>query len=43
MRFEWDGNKAESNFLKHGITFEEAVTGIGYQTVINEVLLERIS
>ncbi|UBF24829.1 BrnT family toxin [Kovacikia minuta CCNUW1] len=26
MRFEWDDNKAESNTLKHGITFEEAVT-----------------
>lgn len=26
MRFEWDDNKAESNFLKHDITFEEAVT-----------------
>jgi uncharacterized protein len=26
MRFEWDDNKAESNALKHGITFEEAVT-----------------
>ncbi|MBN3876568.1 MULTISPECIES: BrnT family toxin [unclassified Nostoc] len=26
MRFEWDENKAESNFLKHGIEFEEAVT-----------------
>jgi uncharacterized DUF497 family protein len=26
MRFEWDNNKAESNALKHGITFEEAVT-----------------
>ena len=26
MRFEWDDNKAESNGLKHGITFEEAVT-----------------
>jgi len=25
MRFEWDENKAESNFLKHGIQFEEAV------------------
>lgn len=22
--FEWDGNKAESNAEKHGITFEEA-------------------
>jgi uncharacterized protein len=26
MRFEWDDNKAESNFLKHGIQFEDAVT-----------------
>lgn len=26
MRFEWDDNKATSNFLKHGITFQEAVT-----------------
>jgi hypothetical protein len=26
MRFEWDEIKAESNVLKHGITFEEAVT-----------------
>lgn len=26
MRFEWDDNKAESNFLKHGIKFEQAVT-----------------
>ncbi len=26
MRFEWDNNKAESNFLRHSITFEEAVT-----------------
>lgn len=26
MRFEWDENKAKSNFLKHGIQFEEAVT-----------------
>ncbi len=26
MRFEWDNNKAESNVLKHGISFEEAVT-----------------
>jgi uncharacterized protein len=26
MRFEWDENKAESNFVKHGIQFEEAVT-----------------
>ncbi len=26
MQFEWDENKAESNWLKHEITFEEAVT-----------------
>ncbi|MEQ8973757.1 MAG: BrnT family toxin [Coleofasciculus sp. C1-SOL-03] len=26
MRFEWDDKKAESNFRKHGVTFEEAVT-----------------
>jgi uncharacterized protein len=26
MYFEWDDNKAESNFLRHGLTFEEAVT-----------------
>jgi uncharacterized DUF497 family protein len=26
MRFEWDEQKAESNVLKHGITFEEAIT-----------------
>jgi uncharacterized protein len=26
MRFEWNDDKAESNALKHGITFEEAVT-----------------
>jgi uncharacterized protein len=26
MYFEWDDNKAESNILKHGVTFEEAVT-----------------
>lgn len=26
MWFTWDDNKAEANALKHGITFEEAVT-----------------
>ena len=26
MQFEWYENKAESNWLKHNITFEEAVT-----------------
>ena len=25
-RFEWDDAKAESNFAKHGVTFEEART-----------------
>ncbi len=26
LRFEWDEDKAASNFLKHGVTFEEACT-----------------
>jgi uncharacterized protein len=26
MRFDWDNNKAKSNILKHGITFDEAIT-----------------
>jgi uncharacterized protein len=26
MKFEWDGNKAARNFLKHGVSFEEAKT-----------------
>jgi uncharacterized protein len=26
VRFEWDDRKAESNRLKHGIAFEEAMT-----------------
>ncbi len=26
MRCEWDGDKAERNARKHGITFEEAAT-----------------
>ncbi|MBS3030019.1 MAG: BrnT family toxin [Dolichospermum sp. DET50] len=25
IEFEWDINKAESNFFKHGVRFEEAV------------------
>lgn len=25
MPFEWDDNKAESHFLKHGIRFEQAI------------------
>jgi uncharacterized DUF497 family protein len=24
MRFEWDADKAASNFLKHGVSFNEA-------------------
>ena len=24
MRFEWDANKAASNLLKHGVSFDEA-------------------
>ena len=26
IRFEWDENKAESNYRKHGIRFEDAAT-----------------
>ncbi|MEO8378858.1 MAG: BrnT family toxin [Acidobacteriota bacterium] len=26
IRFEWDPNKAKTNFEKHGVTFEEATT-----------------
>jgi uncharacterized protein len=26
MHFEWDNNKAKFNAVKHGITFEEAIT-----------------
>jgi uncharacterized DUF497 family protein len=29
LNFEWDDNKAKSNFIKHGITFEEASTAFG--------------
>ncbi|WP_017292688.1 BrnT family toxin [Geminocystis herdmanii] len=25
IEFEWDSNKADSNVIKHGVTFEEAV------------------
>jgi len=26
MKFEWDGNKAEANLSKHGVSFDEAKT-----------------
>ena len=26
MRFEWNSDKAESNYRKHGISFEESAT-----------------
>jgi uncharacterized DUF497 family protein len=26
MKFEWDPDKAESNFKKHGVRFDEAIT-----------------
>lgn len=29
MEFEWDPNKAASNFKKHGISFPEAATVFG--------------
>ena len=29
MEFEWDPNKAATNFTKHGVTFSEAATVFG--------------
>jgi len=29
LNFEWDDKKAKSNFIKHGISFEEASTAFG--------------
>lgn len=29
MQFEWDAEKAASNFAKHGVSFEEASTVFG--------------
>ena len=29
MRFDWDKNKAASNFAKHNVSFEEATTVFG--------------
>lgn len=29
MRFDWDKNKAVSNFAKHNVSFEEATTVFG--------------
>ncbi len=29
MQFTWDKNKADSNYRKHGVSFEEATTVFG--------------
>ena len=29
MEFEWDPKKAEKNFKKHGVTFQEVATEFG--------------
>ena len=29
LQFEWDDKKAQSNLLKHGISFEEVTTAFG--------------
>ena len=29
MEFEWDPKKAEKNFKKHGVTFQEVATVFG--------------
>ncbi|OGU39275.1 MAG: hypothetical protein A2X61_07250 [Ignavibacteria bacterium GWB2_35_12] len=46
FEFEWDINKAESNFKKHGISFEEAATAFDdyfalYMEDINHSVLEQ--
>ncbi len=37
QRFEWDDEKAASNFLKHGITFNEAVLGFSDAFAIERI------
>ena len=37
IEFEWDDEKAESNFKKHGVTFEEGAT------IFNDPLILTIS
>jgi uncharacterized DUF497 family protein len=29
VKFAWDGAKADANFAKHGVRFEEAATAFG--------------
>ena len=29
LKFDWDSNKASTNFKKHGVTFNEAATVLG--------------
>ncbi len=29
FKFEWDDQKAASNLIKHGVSFDEAVSGFG--------------
>ena len=29
FKFEWDNQKAQSNLLKHGVSFDEAVSVFG--------------
>jgi uncharacterized DUF497 family protein len=39
VEFEWDGNKAQSNFEKHGVTFEEAAE-VFFDPFIKQVMLQ---
>ena len=36
MKFEWDNKKAESNKLKHGVSFNEAQEAFGDSRGIEE-------
>jgi uncharacterized DUF497 family protein len=38
MRFEWDSLKAESNFRKHGVSFQEAA--LTFLDLSQQILLE---
>jgi hypothetical protein len=37
MGFEWDDRKAEENFRKHGVSFEEAALALGDPNMVDEL------
>jgi uncharacterized DUF497 family protein len=40
-RFEWDNNKAASNWRSHGVTFDQAVVAISDPFASNGLLIAR--